>query len=99
MTRPVPAPTELIDPDGEGVYLRDDEMADYNGLGVIMRAAVLFQIPWREVEHRTVFMYPKNDGSDEWFEIPWTWRWRVRFNVRRYSPACYAYCTPGASDD
>lgn len=94
----MPAPLELIDPEGEGIYLSHDDYACDGGLGILHRAMFILGLDhWREVEHRTAFMYPKNDGSDEWFEIPWTLWWRWRFNIRRFSPVAYAYCTPGVS--
>jgi hypothetical protein len=87
-------PRELIDPDGEGIYLHEDQGFP----GVLMRAALLFfgdMREWRNVEQRTVWMRPSEDG-ETWGEVglgrfPFGWKlWLPR--SRR--PVLFVYCTP-----
>jgi hypothetical protein len=83
-------PLELLDPEGEGIYLLNDE-----GTSVLIRAARLFGCSWREVEHSTVYMRPDKTG-DAWHEVnvgrfPYGWRFLL---PRRWQPVDYAYCTP-----
>lgn len=90
------APLELIDPDGEGIYLLSDQPGS-----VLMRAAWLFygySSAWREVESVTVFMRPKKN-SDEWWLVPRGWPrwWRLSLPRRWFPWALYAYCTPAGS--
>lgn len=86
-------PSELIDPEGEGIYLSEDSSP-----GVLLRAAMLFHGDWRlwrEVEARTVWMRPKKD-SDEWEEVsigrfPYGWWLNL---PARWRPVRFVYCTP-----
>jgi len=64
-----------------------------------MEASLLFygtRAEWREIESKTVYMRPKNNGSDEWKiadigRFPKGWRLNL---PRRWRPHAYAYCTP-----
>lgn len=92
-------PELLIDPEGEGVYLLSDSGFEQKSPGVLLRAAFLFHgdwRAWRDVDHQTVYMRPKEDGSDEWElanigKHPRGWRLNL---PRRWRPVLYAYCTP-----
>jgi hypothetical protein len=90
MSKAEKPPEMLLDPDGEGVYLS----SEIDGFPpILMRAAALFGVGWRDVECKTVLMYPDNDGL--WHRKPWNWRWMARLNLpKRWSPAVYCYCRP-----
>jgi hypothetical protein len=93
----VSPPSELIDPDGEGIYLLNDPVPWR--WGVLLEAAWrLFgdAREWRSVCHETVYMRPVEDGSDEWRpadigRCPYGWRLNL---PRRWRPVAYAYCVP-----
>lgn len=99
-----PPPEELIDPDGEGIYLLDDPdwQKGVFGLGVHMRAADALQLiddagrlDWRSVNYEVAYMEPVPD-SDEWRRAStgrWPRYWRLNLPKRR-RPVLYAYCTP-----
>jgi hypothetical protein len=94
----VAPPLELIDTEGEGIYLLDDP-GEY-GLpeeypGVLHRAARILECDWQEVEHRTVYMRPKK-SSDEWKHVDVgrvPYGWKLNF-PKRWRAVAYAYCTP-----
>jgi hypothetical protein len=88
-------PQELIDPDGEGIYLLSGPRCPYPSL-LHTAAWLLFSDcrEWRNVLHTSVYMEP-TDG-DEW-KVANTGRWPRywRLNLpRRWRPVLYAYCTP-----
>jgi hypothetical protein len=88
-------PTELLDPDGEGIYLL---ATDRRFPSTLMRASVLFfgtLARWREIDTEYVYMRPSND-REAWFRAslgPLCWRLSL---PRRKRPVLYAYCTPQA---
>lgn len=102
MSREGLTPTELLDPDGEGIYLLDDALDDATPLwpGVLLRAATIFDLrdernryDWRQVRSETRFMYPDAKG-ETWRQVH-GWRWMLRLNLpQRWRPVVYAYCTP-----
>lgn len=87
------APVELLDPDGEGIYILSDSIPS-----PLLRAAQIFHgtmAAWPEVEQRTVFMRPKKN-SDEWERVPrgLPAYWRLNLPRRWFPWATYAYLTP-----
>lgn len=87
-------PRELLDPDGEGIYLYDDRGFP----PLLMRAALIFfgnLGRWRDVEVEDRYMRPGPDG-EEWFPANigrWPRGWRLNL-PRRWAPVRYAYCCP-----
>lgn len=86
-------PRELLDPDGEGIYLYDDGSFP----GVLMRAAQILHSDWREwraVSNTVAYMQP---GDDElWYPANigrWPRGWRLNL-PRRWRPVLFHYCTP-----
>lgn len=86
-------PRELIDPDGEGIYLYGE--GDDN---VLMEAALLFHGDrrlYREVATELAYMRPSEDG-ETWLRasigrFPRGWRLNL---PKRWRPVLYIYCTP-----
>jgi hypothetical protein len=85
---------ELIDPEGEGIYLLDVN------IGVLRRAALIFHgnaSAWREIDQETVWMEPNPLSREgEWRRantgrFPRYWRLNL---PRRWRPIAYVYCTP-----
>lgn len=81
------APKELIDPSGEGVYVRarvKDNAYYY--------AAELLQCYWRDLKVETISMIPGEDES--WKPVSFrNWRWWLW--PISIEPAVFFYCTPG----
>lgn len=81
-----PAPRELIDPDGEGIYVRvrPDDNAYYH-------AAEILGCYWRDLNVETVSMIPAKDES--WESVSFrNWRWKLW--PLSTEPAVFFYCTP-----
>ena len=90
------APSELLDPDGEGIYLLNDWAHETSHRSVLRTAAYLFgladergRLDWRAVEHETVAMLPGE--GDEWYRTALDWRLNL---PRKWRPTIYAYCAP-----
>ncbi len=88
------APQELLDPDGEGIYLRADLIPS-----TLLRAAGLFfgdWRRWREIDHEGVWMRPAESG-DEWVRADIGRRprgWKLNLPKRWFPVERYVYCTP-----
>lgn len=95
MERP---PRELIDPDGEGIYIISDDRRAHQWPGILMRASMIFfgtYVDWRDVEAELRYMKPSKDG-DEWVpastgRFPRYWRLNL---PRRWRPVLYTFCAP-----
>jgi hypothetical protein len=91
-------PRELIDPDGEGIYILSDSSEYRTWPGVLMRAAMIFHgaySEWRDVESELRYMKPLEDG-ETWVQastgrFPRYWRLNL---PKRWRPVLYTYCTP-----
>ena len=86
-------PSQLLDTDGEGVYLLHWMEPGADAMPSPMTAAAqLFDDArrWREVEIQTVFMRPSEDG-DTWLEARSGWRLSL---PPRWRPVAFDYCTP-----
>lgn len=87
-------PRELLDPDGEGIYLYNDGEFP----GVLMRAASIFfgdMRKWTDIQSETRWMRPGDDG-EEWFSANigrWPRGWRLNL-PRRWAPIAYSFCWP-----
>jgi hypothetical protein len=100
MTPRPPAPRELLDPAGEGIYvLAEHDEPNRPSMGPLIHAAHLFSMnwahEWQNVDVEYVYMRPDED-SDEWVpastgRFPRDWRLNL---PRRWRPVMYAYCTP-----
>lgn len=92
-------PRELLDPEGEGIYLLDFAWAGrpaefFWPLGYAARLFHGSVSEWRELEHETVWMEPGE--GDEWRPAStgrWPRYWRLNL-PRRWRPVAYTYCTP-----
>lgn len=92
-------PTHLTDPDGEGIYILDEpsEMGDNYRLPVLLMAAAMLDVYWRDVHSELVYFRPVK-GEDRWFPAPtgrYPHGWRLNL-PRAWRPVLYAYCTPRA---
>lgn len=92
------APSELLDPEGEGIYLLDDYAYKGARSSVLRHAAYLLgltddrgRLDWRAVQTETVWMRPGLD--DHWHPVDIGRGW-VLNRRRAKRPALYAYCTP-----
>lgn len=93
------APLELLDPDGEGIYLYDVlwEGDGPSYPGTLNRAALILygdMREWRNVVTESVWMRPGDD--DLWYPAatgkhPRHWRLNL---PPRWRPVAYVYCTP-----
>lgn len=94
-------PEELIDPDGEGIYMLAE--VDRFGWPLIEAARRLSvfdddgRLDWRGVNMEMAYMEPSDDG-ETWvhantgrFPMPRYWRLNL---PRRWAPVEYVYCTP-----
>jgi hypothetical protein len=97
-------PRELLDPDGEGIYMLD-EWPKGNPFGWSLieasRRLSVFdndgRLDWRSVDMELVYMECAEDG-ETWRKARSAWRrtdpgWRLNL-PRRWRPAAYIYCTP-----
>jgi hypothetical protein len=79
------APRELIDPNGEGVYVRAR-----SGDNAYYRAAELLECYWRDLNVETISMIPTQDES--WEPVSFrNWRWWLW--PLSTEPAVFFYCT------
>lgn len=89
-------PKELIDPDGEGIYILSETIG---WPGVHRRAAMILfgdMREWRNVDTELAYFLPTE--TDEWRHANtgrWPRHWRLNL-PRRWRPVLYAYCTPKA---
>jgi hypothetical protein len=91
-------PEELIDPDGEGIYMLDSvERFGWPVLEAARRLGVFDdngRLDWRGVDMEVVFMEPSEDG-ETWVRAKSGWPRYWRLNLpRRWAPVAYVYCTP-----
>ena len=86
-------PVELLDPDGEGIYLYAEDEDN-----LLLEAAWRLhgdRRAWPEVETQLVWMEPSETG-DEWVPAKigrWPRGWRLNLPLR-WRPVAYLYCTP-----
>lgn len=96
------APAELLDPDGEGIYLLDEWSNDAPfGWPVIEAARRLNvfdddgRLDWRGIDLEVVYMEPSADGETWNRTLAGRWPQGWRLNLpRRWRPVTYMYCTP-----
>lgn len=83
-------PPELLDPDGEGIYvlsLGDPDARSWPS--PLTWAAYLLGVHWRELDREYVWMREDDDGYWHRVDSPAWWR----FYRRKWLPAQYIYCT------
>jgi hypothetical protein len=92
------APRELIDPDGEGIYLLDTFWEDAPSFpSTLMLASMLLfnnGRRWRDIDSETKWMWPGEDGNYREVStgrFPRYWKLNL---PRRWRPIHYVYCTP-----
>lgn len=87
-------PRELIDPEGEGIYLHDESIPS-----PLLRAALIFfgdWRRWREIDSTSVWMRPSAEG-DEWVPANIGRHprgWKLNLPHRWFPVERFAYCTP-----
>lgn len=96
MPREYDHPRELIDPEGEGIYIRDHWALDMFAIpGPLHRAAYILlgtSTAFRDLDIEAVWMGPSADG--ETYERK-RFRWWHGFMPERWWPfVTYLYCRP-----
>jgi hypothetical protein len=87
------APPELLDPDGEGIYLLSDPRDGSFASNPYRRARCIFDCALHEIEAEAVSMIPAADG-EMWLPVSFrNWRWFWPLSIW-HEPVVYLYCTP-----
>ena len=85
--RPVDPPEVLLDPDGEGVFVRAER--------AYAVASRLLGVYWRDLDAELAWMRVETDG-EHWRRRPQTWRLDMSLNLphRWHRAVDYLYFTP-----
>lgn len=97
-------PMELLDPEGEGIYMLDERLVERPFGWPLIEAARRLSVvddngrpDYKALDTELVYMEPADDG-ETWNRARNAWRrshpgWRLNL-PRRWRPVAYLYCTP-----